>query len=188
MKIDRCKQCGANLAMVGIRHRCIPATEATNAETASEPKPKTTARRVSRANQAQPQPQMDAGQNISASARAESIHAASAVTDPVAKATKGKAGTAEVTDLVRRSTAGTGLRVGEAVAVLPATSEIMDATGGESATPKFDRNAYQREYMRGYRHSARFPRSANGLRNLKKHYGKRRRRSPHRCTSRSNGN
>lgn len=24
MKIDRCKECGANLAMVGIRHRCIP--------------------------------------------------------------------------------------------------------------------------------------------------------------------
>jgi hypothetical protein len=23
-KIERCKECGANLAMVGIRHRCIP--------------------------------------------------------------------------------------------------------------------------------------------------------------------
>jgi len=49
--------------------------------------------------------------------------------NPVAKATKGKAGTAEVKGLVRRSTAGTGLRVGEAVAVQPATSENMDATG-----------------------------------------------------------
>lgn len=35
---------------------------------------------------------------------------------------------------VRRSTAGTGLRVGEAVAVLPATSEVMDVTAGETAT------------------------------------------------------
>ena len=34
---------------------------------------------------------------------------------------------------VRRSTAGTGLRVGEADAVLPATSEIMDETAGETA-------------------------------------------------------
>lgn len=24
MNIDRCKECGANLAMVGIRHRCVP--------------------------------------------------------------------------------------------------------------------------------------------------------------------
>jgi hypothetical protein len=52
-----------------------------------------------------------------------------ASTHPVAKATKGKAGTAEVKGLVRRSTAGTGLRVGEAVAVQPATSEFMDVTG-----------------------------------------------------------
>jgi hypothetical protein len=54
-------------------------------------------------------------------------------TNPVAKATKGKAGTAEVKGLVRRSTAGTGLRVGEAVAVQPATSEIMDVTGRRDA-------------------------------------------------------
>ena len=50
-------------------------------------------------------------------------------TNPVAKATKGKAGTAGVKGPVRRSSAGTGLRVGEAVAVQPATSEIKDATG-----------------------------------------------------------
>ena len=56
--------------------------------------------------------------------------------NPVAKATKGKAGTAVVTGHVRRSTTGTGLRVGEAVAVRPATSEFMDATGGESAAHK----------------------------------------------------
>ena len=48
-----------------------------------------------------------------------------------AKATKGKAGTAGVTGAVRRSTAGTGLRVGEAVAVQPATSEITDVTSRE---------------------------------------------------------
>jgi hypothetical protein len=50
-----------------------------------------------------------------------------------AKATEGKAGMAVVEDHVRRSTAGTGLRVGEAGAVQPATSEIMDATAGETA-------------------------------------------------------
>jgi hypothetical protein len=27
MEVDRCKICGANLAMVGIRHRCIPRME-----------------------------------------------------------------------------------------------------------------------------------------------------------------
>ena len=54
-------------------------------------------------------------------------------TNPVAKATKGKAGTAVVKGHVRRSTAGTGLRVGAAGAVQPATSEIMDATAGETA-------------------------------------------------------
>ncbi len=68
-------------------------------------------------------------------------------THPVAKATKGKTGTAETNGPVRRSTTGTGLRVGEAVAVQPATSEVMDVTAGETA-PRFDRNAYQREYMR----------------------------------------
>ncbi len=66
-----------------------------------------------------------------------------------AKATEGKAGMAGGTPTVRGSTAGTGLRVGEAVAVQPATSEIMDATAGETA-PKFDREAYHREYMREY--------------------------------------
>lgn len=50
-----------------------------------------------------------------------------------AKATKGKAGTAGITGPVRRSTAGTGLLVGEADAARPATSEIMDATAGETA-------------------------------------------------------
>lgn len=50
-----------------------------------------------------------------------------------AKATEGKAGTAGVDDPVRRSTAGTGLQVGEASADLPATSEIMDVTAGETA-------------------------------------------------------
>jgi hypothetical protein len=52
-------------------------------------------------------------------------------TNPVAKATKGKAGTAGADQRpVRRSTAGTGLRVGEASADLPATSEFMDVTAG----------------------------------------------------------
>lgn len=50
-----------------------------------------------------------------------------------AKATEGSAGMAVVTGHVRRSTAGTGLQVGEAVAVQPATSEIMDVTAGETA-------------------------------------------------------
>ncbi|EKS29307.1 hypothetical protein [Afipia felis] len=62
-----------------------------------------------------------------------------------AKATKGKAGMAGVTDTVRRSTAGTGLRVGEAGVVQPATSEIMDVTAGETApTPAVDREAVAR--------------------------------------------
>ena len=55
------------------------------------------------------------------------------IQESLAKATKGKAGMAVGTAHVRRSTAGTGLRVGEAVAVQPATSEIMDATAGETA-------------------------------------------------------
>lgn len=51
-----------------------------------------------------------------------------------AKATEGKAGMAGDHDIsVRRSTAGTGLRVGEASADLPATSEHMDVTAGETA-------------------------------------------------------
>lgn len=51
-----------------------------------------------------------------------------------AKATRGKAGMAgAVCSPVRRSTAGTGLRVGEASADLPTTSEIMDVTAGETA-------------------------------------------------------
>ena len=41
------------------------------------------------------------------------------------------------------------MRVGEAVAVQPATSEITDVTAGETA-PKFDRTEYHRNYMRGY--------------------------------------
>jgi hypothetical protein len=50
-----------------------------------------------------------------------------------AKATKGKAGTAGVTGPVRRSTTGTGLRVGVSGAGLTATSEFMDATGRRDA-------------------------------------------------------
>lgn len=50
-----------------------------------------------------------------------------------AKATEGKAGNAEGTPLVRQTTTGTGLRVGEASADLPATSELMDVTAGETA-------------------------------------------------------
>lgn len=51
-----------------------------------------------------------------------------------AKATEGKAGMAGVgSDPVRESTAGTGLRVGEADADQPATSELMDVTAGETA-------------------------------------------------------
>lgn len=51
----------------------------------------------------------------------------------LAKATEGKAGMAGDDVPVRRSTAGTGLRVGEASADLPATSEITDVTAGETA-------------------------------------------------------
>lgn len=69
--------------------------------------------------------------------------------NPAAKATEGKTGRAGVKDPVRRSTTGAGLRVGAASAVLPTTSEIMDATAGETA-PKFDREAYHRNYMREY--------------------------------------
>jgi len=58
---------------------------------------------------------------------------AAGATNPVAKATEGKAGTAVVTGHVRRSTTGTGLRVGVADAVRPATSEVMDVTAGETA-------------------------------------------------------
>lgn len=50
-----------------------------------------------------------------------------------AKATEGKAGMAVGTPHVRLTTAGTGLRVGAADAVQPATSEIMDVTAGETA-------------------------------------------------------
>lgn len=57
-----------------------------------------------------------------------------------AKATEGKAGMAGGQDPVRRSTAGTGLRVGVADAVQPATSEIMDATAGRDRQPP-DRTA-----------------------------------------------
>lgn len=50
-----------------------------------------------------------------------------------AKATEGKAGMAVGTPHVRLTTAGTGLRVGEASADLPATSEFMDVTGRRDA-------------------------------------------------------
>lgn len=50
-----------------------------------------------------------------------------------AKATEGSAGMAVGEAHVRSTTAGTGLRVGAADAVQPATSEIMDVTAGETA-------------------------------------------------------
>lgn len=50
-----------------------------------------------------------------------------------AKATRGKTGTAGVNGPVRRSTTGSGLLVGVASADLPATSEHMDVTAGETA-------------------------------------------------------
>lgn len=50
-----------------------------------------------------------------------------------AKATKGKAGMAVGQAHVRRSTAGTGLRVGVSGAGLTATSEFMEVTAGETA-------------------------------------------------------
>lgn len=59
-----------------------------------------------------------------------------------AKATEGKAGMAgDVCAPVRRSTAGLVLRVGEASADLPATSEHMGVTGGESAATNFNSGA-----------------------------------------------
>lgn len=63
----------------------------------------------------------------------EAINAAIAALESQAKATEGKAGMAGGESPVRRSTAGTGLRVGAADAVQPATSEIMDVTAGETA-------------------------------------------------------
>lgn len=58
---------------------------------------------------------------------------AEALIESRAKATRGKAGTAGVTGPVRRSTAGTGLRVGVSGAGLTATSEFMHATGRRDA-------------------------------------------------------
>ncbi|CEG08759.1 hypothetical protein BN961_02177 [Afipia felis] len=56
-----------------------------------------------------------------------------------AKATEGKAGMAGVSiGPVRRSTAGTGLQVGESGADLTATSEHMDVTAGETAPSPSD--------------------------------------------------
>lgn len=54
-----------------------------------------------------------------------------------AKATEGKAGMAGVTGPVRRSTAGTGLRVGVASADLPATDEVMAVTARRDEQPFF---------------------------------------------------
>lgn len=54
-----------------------------------------------------------------------------------AKATEGKAGMAGVNGPVRRSTAGTGLRVGEASADLPATDEVMAVTARRDEQPFF---------------------------------------------------
>ena len=59
-----------------------------------------------------------------------------------AKATEGKAGMAAGTASVRRSTAGTGLRVGEAVAVRPATSEFMDVTARRDEQPNSPEMAF----------------------------------------------
>ena len=132
--MDLCKICGANLAMVGRAHRCIPRNTPEASGTARE---------------------APSGKAVGASAPMTnpSRNSVRASSSSQAKATKGKAGMAEVGEspLVRRSTAGTGLRVGEAVAVQPATSEIMDVTAGETAPkPKFDRNQAHREYMREY--------------------------------------
>jgi hypothetical protein len=79
----------------------------------------------------------------------EEIEQAKAALQSQAKATEGKAGMAGVTDTVRRSTAGTGLLVGEADAVQPATSEIMDVTAGETAPtpPQVDREAVARKIV-----------------------------------------
>lgn len=63
-----------------------------------------------------------------------------------AKATEGKAGNAEGPPLVRQTTTGTGLRVGVADAVQPATSEIMDATAGRDRQPS-DPTADRREIV-----------------------------------------
>ena len=65
--------------------------------------------------------------------RLRSISSSAFVFESRAKATKGKAGMAGVTGPVRRSTAGTGLRVGVSSAGLTATSEFMDVTAGETA-------------------------------------------------------
>jgi len=54
-----------------------------------------------------------------------------------AKATEGKAGMAGVNGPVRRSTAGTGLRVGVASADLPATDEVMAVTARRDEQPFF---------------------------------------------------
>lgn len=67
------------------------------------------------------------------SAGAELPSAPAAFSNPVAKATEGKAGMAGINGPVRRSTAGTGLQVGEASADLPTTSEFMDVTGRRDA-------------------------------------------------------
>jgi hypothetical protein len=70
---------------------------------------------------------------VVASSSAPRPEAAAVTVQSRAKATEGKAGMAGGTPTVRQTTAGTGLRVGAASAVLPATSEFMDATAGETA-------------------------------------------------------
>jgi hypothetical protein len=76
--------------------------------------------------------------NATVAAPAPVLATVATISDPVAKATKGKAGTAGVNGPVRRSTAGTGLRVGEADAVRPATSEVMDVTARRDEQPNSD--------------------------------------------------
>jgi len=73
----------------------------------------------------------------SCSTKSAGVHA----TESRAKATKGKAGQAGVTGPVRRSTAGTGLRVGVSGAGLTATSEFMDVTVRRDGQPFFSSGA-----------------------------------------------
>jgi hypothetical protein len=68
--------------------------------------------------------------------------AAEPFSESQAKATEGTAGMAGINGPVRRSSAGTGLRLGEASADLPATSEIMDVAAGETAPNSFCQTQY----------------------------------------------
>ena len=89
-----------------------------NAKAASGPKPAAPQGRVPKANSVEPQPQVAVREDVSRGAGTIVVGATSSV-DPRAKATRGKSGTAGVKGPVRRSTAGTGLRVGVADADQP---------------------------------------------------------------------